>query len=169
MLPKLLPRNTAAPVFYFGDTKCAAMMLRYREEGRLLHLHALIHRTNYLVHLHAPGILLQDLTVPVWQTRSFPCPITGSPKGVATSHYVPLIGRQVCLGFKFAGTYLSRRGCFDSYLKQTGASMSTCGNRSMIPRSPSFTTGQIPLSAGDTFALTQCLLAGCAKDIQFLL
>jgi hypothetical protein len=37
---------------------------------------------SYGAHLHALGVLLQDLTVPVWQARSFPCPkkITGTSR-----------------------------------------------------------------------------------------
>jgi len=31
MLAKLLHRNAVAPVFYFGDMKCAATILQYRE------------------------------------------------------------------------------------------------------------------------------------------
>lgn len=38
-------------------------------------------------------------------------------------------------------------------------SRSASGSRLIIPRSPSFTTGQIPLSAGDAFTFTHCLLA----------
>jgi hypothetical protein len=58
----------------------------------------------------------------------------------------------------------------DRYLKQTGASMSTCGESlDSLTGLPSFTTGRIPLSAGLAFTFTYCLLAGCVKNVLFLL